>query len=159
MSDTPAIHVNAALHYVGIRRKVPPHEMGAALGAIYPAVATHLRTRGAAPASAPMMIYTEHDAGGGTFEFIAGYFVEPPVTGAETIESGAIPPGETAELLHIGPYDQLGSTHEKVQLWIRQQGRDAAGPCWDIFVNDPGEVGDPALFRTRVVYLLKPRSQ
>ena len=62
------------------------------------------------------------------------------------------PAGEVASGVHVGPYDQLGRTHDAVQAFAAVNGRALAGISWEIYGdwND-----DPAKLETTVMYLLR----
>lgn len=77
---------------------------------------------------------------------VAGSFVS---TGS--VVSSALPAGETAMVVHRGPYDRLGSAHDAIWKWCAANGREMAGPRWEIY-GDWHE--DPDQLETEVYYLL-----
>lgn len=137
--------------YVGIRRRVRPEGIGAALAEILPATAAFLRQRGQAPAGPPACLYLGHDEARGEMELLGGFFlVEPLAAPGGEVEVGSLPAGLVARTLHVGPYDRLGPAHEALRTGLRGQGHEAAFPCWDLFWTDPGEVRDPAAWITEI---------
>jgi effector-binding domain-containing protein len=63
-----------------------------------------------------------------------------------------LPAGEVAMTVHRGPYHGLGAAHQAVWEWSAAQGRELAGPRWEIY-GDWRE--DPAELVTEVYYLLR----
>jgi len=62
------------------------------------------------------------------------------------------PAGEVAAVMHLGPYDRLGQTHDAIHAWAAANNRVFAGKSWEIYGdwND-----DPAKLETTVMYLLR----
>lgn len=61
-------------------------------------------------------------------------------------------PGEAAlTTAHIGPYNQLRSSHSAIVEWSRKNGHRLSGICWEIY-GDWDE--DPAKLRTDIFHLL-----
>ena len=70
---------------------------------------------------------------------------EGEITVAET------PEGKVLTALHIGPYQQLGETHDAIQRWAAANKLSFAGKSWEIYGD---WTDDPAKLETRVEYLL-----
>jgi hypothetical protein len=60
--------------------------------------------------------------------------------------------GEVALAVHVGPYDGLARTHDKLHAWQRTSGRAFAGRSWEIY-GDWNE--DPSKLETTIAYLLR----
>jgi effector-binding domain-containing protein len=61
------------------------------------------------------------------------------------------PAGRVAAALHVGPYDQLKSTHDAIHAWAAANRMTFAGKSWEIY-GDP--VPDASKGETRIEYLL-----
>jgi len=70
--------------------------------------------------------------------------------------SSSTPSGMIATAAHIGPYDRLGEAHSAIHQACKQQGRDFAGPSWEIYGHWSD---DPTKLRTDVCYLLKDETK
>lgn len=69
------------------------------------------------------------------------------------------PAGAVASVTHFGPYGGLGGAHDAVQAWCKANGRQLAGPSWEIYGHWEREWNDdPSRIRTDVHYLLKDRA-
>jgi effector-binding domain-containing protein len=45
--------------------------------------------------------------------------------------------------------------YRELEVWIERQGLTPARPGFDIYLNDPTEVKDPAKFETEIVWPVK----
>jgi effector-binding domain-containing protein len=63
-----------------------------------------------------------------------------------------LPAGEVATAVHRGDYGQLGVTHDAVRDYVAAQGRELAGPCWEIYGHAPP---DPSQAETEVFWLVR----
>ncbi len=140
--------------YIGIYRKaIKPQDMGAVLGDVLPKVAAFLQEKGVTPTSPPLTFYYCHDEETCTFDLRGGFFLAEKIEGSGDIECGEIEAGEVVSTMHVGAYDNLGQTHQAVNKWIQEQGRESSSPCWEMYLSDPGKV-KPEECQTQVVYRL-----
>ena len=72
-----------------------------------------------------------------------------PLTGR--VVASALPAGQVAMTVHRGPYSGLASAHRAVLDWCDAQGRQTAGPRWEIYGPHRD---DPAELTTEVYWLL-----
>jgi effector-binding domain-containing protein len=68
------------------------------------------------------------------------------------VVASSLPAGTAAMTVHRGPYDGLGAAHRAVIRWCRVNGRERAGPRWEVY--GPHD-DDPAKVWTEVYYLLR----
>jgi effector-binding domain-containing protein len=80
----------------------------------------------------------------------------PRLADCEPGEVGAseLPGGEAATATHLGPYDSLKGTYDRLHEWINEQGREEGPGPWESYVDDPAVVRDHSLLRTEVVWPL-----
>jgi effector-binding domain-containing protein len=81
-----------------------------------------------------------------------GVLVTAPFDPAGRVIASELPAGEVATATHRGDYAQLGVTHDAVRDQVRAQGRELAGPCWEIYGHG---VEDPSQQQTEVFWLLR----
>jgi effector-binding domain-containing protein len=68
------------------------------------------------------------------------------------VTASELPGGEVATAVHSGDYATLGATHDAVRGYAAAQGRELAGPCWEIYGHAPP---DPSAARTEIFWLLR----
>jgi hypothetical protein len=70
----------------------------------------------------------------------------------------ALPAGDVATTTHFGPYQGLAAAHHAIHRWCEANHREPIRPCWEIYGHwEEAWNKNPALIRTDVYYLLKPR--
>ncbi len=80
-----------------------------------------------------------------------GVLVARPFQGEGRVILSALPAGEVATATHRGAYESLGLTHDAVRDYAAANGRELAGPRWEIY----GHAGpDPSEAETEVFWLL-----
>jgi effector-binding domain-containing protein len=72
-----------------------------------------------------------------------------PLTGR--VVASALPAVQVAMTVHRGPYAGLAAAHRAVLDWCAAQGRQPAGPRWEVYGPHSD---DPAAVWTEVYYLL-----
>ena len=128
-------------------------EIAETLGRVLGATFGHATQNGITMTGPPVCRYLNWGPGMVTLQ--AGVPVVPGAKGTEDIEVVEIPGGEAAVTVHTGPYDGLGSAHAAIEAYLHEHGLRAAGPPIEIYVTDPGEVPDPADWKTRIIWPLE----
>lgn len=70
---------------------------------------------------------------------------------SDEVKCLTLPDGRAAQFTHFGPYDQLATAHRRIRDWADEEGRELAGPFWELYGHWSD---DPARLRTDVFYLL-----
>jgi len=60
--------------------------------------------------------------------------------GSEDIKCYELPGGKMAKIVHKGPYEEAGTTYEKLLAWLKENNKTLAGPIREAYLNDPREV-------------------
>ena len=136
-------------HYIYVERECPygpevSEAMGSAFGEVFGFVGQNAIT----PLAMPMSVYHEMDPN--MLRFRGGVIVsaEDAAKATGNIKSDTLGPGDVMTTTHVGPYDNLGATHQA--LWKHMEGEGlTGGPVWEIYVNDPGETA-PEELRTDI---------
>ena len=121
---TLSIHTSAAVQDL-------PGIFGEAFGAVM----QYLGQLGEHPASMPYAAYRNMDLQDLDVEI--GFPVARPLPGEGRIQSGEIPGGKWATLLHVGPYDQIHAGWEALTAAIAATGRTIAGPAYEFYLDGP----------------------
>lgn len=81
-----------------------------------------------------------------------GVLVTAPFEPEGRVIASELPGGEVATAIHRGDYAQLGDTHNSVREYVAAQGRELAGPCWEIYGHARA---DPNEQETEIFWLLR----
>ena len=134
---------------VVIRTKARADAMGPAMAELLPAVFAFVQASAAEPAGPPFTRYLS--MGGEEWEFECGMAVTEPVAGEGRVEATELPGGAVATTVHVGPYETLGQSWDALGAWVVEQGRAGGAAPWELYLTDPGEVPNPAEWRTELV--------
>jgi AraC family transcriptional regulator len=52
-----------------------------------------------------------------------------------------LPGGKMAKIRHKGPYEASERAYEELFAWMKENGKELAGPIREAYLNDPREVG------------------
>lgn len=97
-------------------------------------------------------------------KFLAWYYaVQPPWPMDIAVETNTIPeqlrgriqsriqPGGELLIAHMwGPYDQVGQAYQQIENWLRENKRKPKSAPFEVYVNDPNSVKDPAQIQTDI---------
>lgn len=138
-----------------IRRRSDVDEITDVLAEALPAVFGYVMAQGWAMAGPPVVRLLERSPAFVTLE-AAIPLVEPapsPIDHDE-IEAGALPAGPALTTVHTGPYEDLGEAHAAIDRWMAANDLQAGGSPWEVYLTDPGEVPDPADWKTQIFWPL-----
>ena len=113
------------------------------------------------PAGAPFVRY--HTFGSEETDVEVGIPVVPELSSEQPVLAGELPGGPTAVTTHDGAHDRLGAAYRRLQDWIGDHGRAAAGAGWEVYgwidlrqQPDPTSWPPPTEWRTQLVQPLMP---
>lgn len=89
-----------------------------------------------------------------TADLEVGFPTDAAVTPAGEVRPGTLPAGRVARLVHVGAYDELGTSWGRLQAWIAAQGEQPTAVLWEAYVTEPSPDMDPADLRTELNWLL-----
>jgi effector-binding domain-containing protein len=76
-------------------------------------------------------VYVDAPGDGTTAWF--GVEITEPFSASCSIQSSTMPHGLTAVATHVGPYDQLGATHQAVRDWCAAEQRALSWTSWEVY--------------------------
>ncbi len=124
-------------HTAAMKMTRPLDSIGPAMGEAFPKIYHAVVSSGVEPAGMPLARY--FDFGEETTTFECAVPVPAPFVAAGEIQPSSVGGGEAAFALHVGPYDTIGQTWSALMAWLSEQGKSAAGPHWEVYLDDPQE--------------------
>jgi effector-binding domain-containing protein len=125
-------------------------ELPATLGQAFDEAVAAITAAGAEFAGPPYARYRSFDPTG--LEAEVGFPVAGPFTASGRVERSELPGGRVARTTHIGSYEGIGGTWERVTAWLQEQGLEMREPGWESYLTDPGTDPDPATWRTELTF-------
>lgn len=143
----------AAQPFVFVRcERVPRAGVAAAIGQGLGKAFGYVQQSGLVPAGPPVARYPEVSADAFTIE--CGVTLSAPAAGSGDVQSGALQGGPALVALHAGAYDDLPQVYAAMERWIAEHGTRPSGAPWELYLNDPGALPNPADWRTEVYWPL-----
>jgi effector-binding domain-containing protein len=59
-----------------------------------------------------------------------------------------------ATCLHTGPYNEMEPAYDALKEWVENNGHQATGVVYELYLNDPGET-PPQELQTQILFPLK----
>lgn len=134
-------------------RRVELEKTGEALSQILPAVFGYAMEHGIEMTGPPFVRYVEFSPAFASLEggVPTATRADPPPA-ENDVHVGELSGGKVARTVHRGPYDTLIEAYEALDRWMGEQGVTAAGPLWEVYLTDPGEVPDPKDWETEIFW-------
>lgn len=152
----PALSVESrpreAMDFIGIKATVTEAEIGNTLGALYGRLMEFAGSKKLQVVGAPFAIVFSYSPD--KVEMEACLPINKTVASEGEIQSGRMEAGNNAEVDYYGKYEESGYAHYAVDHWMHTQGKQPAGPPYEVYVTDPGAEPDTAKWLTKVCYPL-----
>ena len=137
---------------LSIRTRTRVEELPQAMGRVYGEIAQYLGQLQEHPAGPPFAAYYNMDMQDLDVEI--GFPVSRPLPGRGDIQPCEIPGGRAATCLYTGPYGDIGPAYTALSEWMQDNGYEATGVAYEMYLNDPGET-PPKELQTQIVFPLK----
>lgn len=136
-----------------IRRRIAFADLQQVMGECFGALYGHGQVAGLAIAGLPIARFVTAGPGLWTVDFIMPLAV--PAEASGEMQPGTLAAGPVAFAVHHGLYEGLPEANAAIERWIEQNGFEVAGPMWESYVTDPGEMPNPADWRTEIFWPLQ----
>jgi effector-binding domain-containing protein len=146
--DIEIVEMEASpLVYTELTTSQDPEEIGKALGTAFARVVRFLQQKGLADQGPPLTITTSWEEDGWVCD--VGMRVTT-AEGVEVAEDSAVQIGQThggraVKAVHVGPYETMPDTIEKMHVWIEAYGLNVGGRLMEEYISDPGETPEEEL--------------
>ncbi len=81
-----------------------------------------------------------------------GFSVDGDVEPDGEVVPGSLPGGTAGRLTHLGGFEGLPASWNRLEAWMRAQGLSPAEAHWEFYVTQPSPDMDPAELRTELVW-------
>lgn len=139
-----------AMRCVTMRRNIAMDEMNNIHAELYGKIMTYLTKNNVEVAGMPMAIYHSYSAD--MVDIECGIPVAAEVMPTDEINVIDIPTQPVVKFTHMGDYADLPSTYEKAEAWMAENGIDATGAPWEVYVTDPEVETDVTKWETAVYF-------
>ncbi len=141
--------------YLGIRGSMGfdklPSFYEISYGAIFPA----LEKAGGKPAGMPAGLYYKWDIEKMTADLAAAVAFTGDIKAPAGMEVINLPAAKSLTIDYMGGYNGIGSAHEAMDVYIRDNKLEQLTPVIEEYVTDPGSEPDSTKWLTKVVYFVK----
>jgi effector-binding domain-containing protein len=107
-------------------------------GRAFHAVASAAAAQGVTLVGPPLGIYFGMPAE--TIDVGGGFPTDRPIDADDGVIAFTLPGGRAAQVLHVGPYDQMEATYNALMAWSAEQGLNLGPLMWECYLTEP----DPA---------------
>lgn len=135
-----------------VRKRAPVDELPRVLGESYLAIMQYIMELGEEPVGPPFAAY--HNMDMQDLDVEIGFPVSGGLPGKGDIRAGEIPGGKVATCLYVGPYDRVEPAYNALAKKIEEEGCEATGVAYEMYLNDPGQT-PPEELRTLILLPLK----
>ncbi|MEM6676154.1 MAG: helix-turn-helix domain-containing protein [Planctomycetota bacterium] len=123
-------------------------EIAQSLAECLPAAFAYATQKGIPLLGPPTTRYA--DWGPGVVTLQGGVPVPPGSEPGDGLMVVDLPAIDAAVTVHTGSYDGLGDAHAALETYLLENGLESGGPAIEIYLTDPGEVPDPAEWKTMI---------
>ena len=115
-------------------------------------VLDYLSTEAVQTAGPPFALY--HNMDMSNLDVEMGFPVNEKVPGNEEVKPSSIPAGQVAVDMHLGPYETMEVTYNKMLAALQEQGLEMDTFMYEFYLNDPDEVS-PEEIQTEIFMPIK----
>ena len=133
-----------------VRATIPIGEIPKFLGHAYEAVMQAMNAQGLTPVGEPFAYYL--GAPTTTVELEAGFPIIAPCAPTGEVTPSELPGGTLAFAVHVGPYETMVETYNRLMNWMTAQGLVAGEGMWENYLSDPSQEPDASKWRTQIFW-------
>ena len=137
---------------VVIRTRCSVDQLPSVIGPAYQRIGGFLGSQGLTPSGPPYVGYHNEDMQ--DLEIEIGFPIQGPFEPEGEFEEGALPDGEYASTLHIGPYSDFEQSYSRLSTWLKEKSLVPLGPCYEVYLNDPADTPEQSL-QTLILFPLR----
>ena len=137
---------------MSMRTSTPVENLSKVMGECYGEIMQYLGPKGIQPAGPPFAMYYNMDMSNLDVEI--GFPVAVNAEGNGRVNPGKLPGGKDAVAIHVGPYDKIGETYNRLTAYVKEQGLETLPFSYEFYLNDPGDT-PPEELETEIHFPIK----
>lgn len=118
-----------------VREVVPMKELSDFFSRAFHATMGAAHAQGVAVVGPPVGVY--YGMPSETVDVAAGFPTAGPVAGEDGVSSASLPGGRAVQVLHIGSYDAMEQTYNRLMAWVEEQGLAPGDLMWETYLTEP----------------------
>lgn len=150
--EQPQVRYTEQVVVAAVREDVPMDQMPSFFDRAFHQVMEAVSRQGLAPASAPVGKY--FGMPDTTVDVAAGFPVDPSFTDDGNVHRIVLPAARVAEVIHVGSYDAMAITYQRLAAWMEEQNLSPRELMWETYETEPTPDADPSSMRTRITWLI-----
>ena len=135
---------------LAIREKLPFAEIPKKMPEFFEEVYRFAAERKIAIAGPPFAYYLSWDDK--EIDMEVGFPVGPGAAAEGRIHMMTLPGGKVVKGTHVGPYDKLVESYNRMTVWMKAQGHEPANYMWETYMTDPAVEKDQARHVTEMFW-------
>lgn len=149
--QTPELVELAPQTFALLREVVRMDALPAFFDRAFHAVARVLGAQGVAFAGPPVGVYFGMPTD--TVDVGVGFPTDRPVVDADGVTGFAAPGGRAVQVLHVGTYDAMQATYDRLMAWVAAEQLVPGPLMWETYLTEPDPAA-PEATRTLIVWPL-----
>lgn len=145
---TPELVIVDPVTAAVVKGTIPTNEVTDFFDRSFGVLGGALAAQGVAPTGPAFALYREVPDDAMVLE--VGYPVNRAIEPDGPAETGDLPGGRVARLVHAGSFDGLTAAWQHLGTWIDEQGLTPGEPFWEVYLTEPSPDMDPADLRTEL---------
>jgi effector-binding domain-containing protein len=136
---------------LAVRYRTPMAKLSESMGQAYGEVAAYMGTSGIPFAGPPFALYYNMDMA--DLDVEVGFPVAAPAHGEGRVAPGKLPGGKLATATHIGSYESMSETYEKLSAFVGGRGLKPKEFMYEEYLNSPEDT-PPEKLATNIYFPL-----
>ena len=132
--NVPVLGESSHRHILFQHFVVPLEDLPRTIATSFTALYSRISQAGVIPAGPPFVVYHNMAA---PWDIDVCAPVATPLTPAPDFEVTELPRTRIVSLLHVGPYDTIGTAYSAIDAYIKAQSMTPAGPPREIYLSPP----------------------
>ncbi len=136
---------------MAVRQKARTEEIPSVMGGIFQELVPYFQ-KGVRCVGPPFAMYHSWSDDGTDME--VGFPISGPGVNEGRVRTIEMPAVRAAMAVHVGPYDRLMESYERMLSWMKENGHEPESYMWEEYLNSPEDT-PPEELMTRMYWPIK----